>query len=323
MRLGVKIAESTKILILKGVCKVYLTTDSNSLQVYEALASEVRLQIIDLLYTKERHIKELASELYLSSAIVSTHVNKLQKAGLVTCKMKRINGGTYKFCTLAAEFLQIRLSRPEHASRKFVEVSVPLGHYSDFEVTPTCGLATTERMIGYYDNPTYFLDPDRVNAGILWFAKGFVEYKVPNYLFKDQIIHEIEVSMEIGSEAPHTNENWPSDIRFTINNTYLGEWTSPGDFGLTRGRLSPDWWHTDVNQYGLMKVLRINQKGTFIDGQQISDVKIRDVHLESTQWTLRLSAEDASRGRGGLTLFGKGFGNYDQDIVIRSFYESE
>ncbi|MDQ0901951.1 MULTISPECIES: transcriptional regulator [unclassified Paenibacillus] len=300
---------------------MYLSTDSESLRVYEALASEVRLQIIDLLYTKEMHIKELASVLYLSSAIVSTHVTKLQRAGLVSYKMKRVNGGTYKYCSLSTEYLQIKLSRSSMLKRKFVEVAMPVGQYTDFAASPTCGIATTEKMIGYYDNPTYFLDPERVHAGILWFARGFVEYKLPNYLFKDQIVQEIEISMEIGSEAPNINENWPSDIRFTINDKLLGMWTSPGDFGRMRGRFSPDWWHSDVNQYGLMKVLRINANGTFIDGQQISDVTIKDVQWDSTQWTLRISAEDSARGRGGLTLFGRGFGNYDQDIVIRSYYE--
>ncbi|OBZ16529.1 transcriptional regulator [Bacillus sp. FJAT-26390] len=300
---------------------MYLTTDMESLRVYEALASEVRLQIIDLLYTKEMHIKELASVLYLSSAIVSTHVSKLQKAGLVSYRMRRVNGGTYKYCSLCTEYLQIRLSKKEPEARKFAEVSVPVGHYTNIEASPTCGIATTEKMIGHYDNPTYFLDPERVHAGILWFARGFVEYKIPNFLFKDQTVREIEISMEIGSEAPHTNENWPSDIRFTINDQLLGVWTSPGDFGSMRGRLSPAWWHTDVNQYGLMKVIRINEQGTFIDGLQISSVKITDVPWDSNQWTFRISAEDVSRGRGGLTLYGKGFGNYDQDIVIRSYYE--
>lgn len=214
---------------------MYLTTDSQSLRVYEALASEVRLQIIDLLYVKEMHIKELASSLYLSSAIVSTHVNKLQTAGLVSYRMRRINGGTYKYCSLSTEYLQIRLSKSEHETRKFTEVSIPVGHYTDFEAAPTCGIATTTKMIGFYDNPTYFLDPERVHAGILWFARGFLEYKIPNYLFKDQRVTEIEISLEIGSEAPHINENWPSDIEFTINDKLMGIWTSPGDFGRLRG----------------------------------------------------------------------------------------
>ncbi|MCA0753615.1 ArsR family transcriptional regulator [Paenibacillus sp. N4] len=299
---------------------MFLTTDAGSLRVYEALASEVRLQIIDKLFLKEMNIKELASELYLSSAIVSTHVNKLQQAGLVTCRMKRVNGGTYKYCSMSSEYLQIKLSPAQSLARKFVEVAIPVGHYTDFEVSPTCGIATAEKLIGHYDNPTYFLDPERVNAGILWFARGYVEYKIPNYLFKDQSIEEIEISLEIGSEAPHVSDEWPSDIQFTLNGRLLGVWTSPGDFGGTRGKLTPDWWHEDVNQFGLMKVLRINKAGTFIDGRQMSDVKLGDLQEEQKQWTFRISAEDTGRGRGGLTLFGKGFGNYDQDIVIRSYY---
>lgn len=237
---------------------MYLTTDSESLKVYEALASEVRLRIIDLLSSEEMHIKEIAARLYLSSAIVSSHVAKLQKAGIVSSQMKRIDGGTYKFCSLSANFLQIKLSGAKGIARKVVEVSVPVGHYTDLAASPTCGIATTEKLIGYYDDPRYFLDPQRVDAGILWFAKGYVEYKVPNYLFMDQTVQEIEISMEIGSEAPSVNEKWPSDISFMMNGISLGKWTSPGDFGVMRGRLTPAWWKSDVNQYGLLKVLRIN-----------------------------------------------------------------
>ncbi|WP_238649603.1 ArsR/SmtB family transcription factor [Paenibacillus piscarius] len=300
---------------------MYLTTDSESLKVYEALASEVRLRIIDLLSVQEMHIKEIAARLYLSSAIVSSHVAKLQKAGIVSSQMKRIDGGTYKFCSLSANFLQVKLSGANSIARKVVEVSVPVGHYTDLEASPTCGIATTERMIGYYDDPRYFLDPQRVDAGILWFAKGYAEYKVPNYLFLDQKVQEIEISMEIGSEAPSVNEKWPSDIAFAMNGIPLGKWTSPGDFGVMRGRLTPAWWRPDVNQYGLLKVLRINAGGTYIDGQQISAVTIDEVGWQQDQWSFRFTAEDSTRRRGGLTLFGRGFGNYDQDIVVRVYYE--
>ncbi|MFC5469175.1 hypothetical protein ACFPPD_10630 [Cohnella suwonensis] len=60
-----------------------------------------------------------------------------------------------------------------------------------------------EKMIGQYDDPRYFMDPERFQAAILWFSIGHVEYKVPNYLYQNQKLIEIEVSMEIGSEAPN------------------------------------------------------------------------------------------------------------------------
>ncbi|RIX59612.1 ArsR family transcriptional regulator [Paenibacillus nanensis] len=299
-----------------------LTTDSASLKVYEALASEARLKIIDLLYRKEMHIKELASELYLSNAIVSSHVNKLEQAGIVGSRMRRVNGGTYKYCYVKQEYMQVKLSPPVEAAETYQEIAVPVGHFTDYEVWPTCGIATTAKIIGDYDNPACFMDPERVNAGILWFARGFVEYKVPNYLRKDQRLKEIGISMEIGSEAPQVNENWPSDIRFTLNQKMLGVWTSPGDFGEQKGRLTPKWWHKDVNQYGVLKALRINERGTYIDGQRISDVTLSELQLDRPFWTFSLSPEGAGSGRGGLTLFGKGFGNYDQDLVIRYYYDA-
>ncbi|MDR6721710.1 putative transcriptional regulator [Paenibacillus amylolyticus] len=300
-----------------------LGTDANSLIVYEALASEARLNIVRLLLQKrEMHINALAEELYLSKAIVSTHVSKLQKAGIVGSRMRRENGGTYKFCYIQQEFMTINLS-PEPMAAPYHEVSIPVGQYTDYEAWPTCGIATTTQIIGQYDTPACFMDPDRVNAGILWLARGFLEYKIPNYLYKDQAIKEIEVSLELGSEAPQVNENWPSDIRFALNGHSLGTWTSPGDFGDRKGKLTPQWWHSDVNQYGVLKVLRINADGTFIDGQRISDVQINDLNLNTaTYWTIRLSPEEGVPGRGGLTLFGKGFGNYNQDILIRYYYEA-
>ncbi|WP_340029447.1 ArsR family transcriptional regulator [Paenibacillus sp. FSL H7-0940] len=300
-----------------------LGTDATSLIIYEALASEARLNIVRLLLqNREMHINALAKELYLSKAIVSTHVSKLQKAGIVGSRMKRENGGTYKYCFILQEFMTINLS-PEPVDAPYHEVSIPVGQYTDYEAWPTCGIATTTQMIGQYDTPACFMDPDRVNAGILWLARGFLEYKIPNYLNTEQHLQEIEISLELSSEAPQVNENWPSDIRFSLNGHHLGTWTSPGDFGDRKGKHTPLWWKLDVNQYGVLKVLRINEEGTFMDSQRISDVRIHDLELDSsTYWTFGLRPEEGVPGRGGLTLFGKGFGNYDQDILIRYYYEA-
>lgn len=60
-----------------------LGIDKSSLVVYEALASEVRMTIIQLLSKNKMNIKELAKELGISSAIVTKHVKKLEDAGLI------------------------------------------------------------------------------------------------------------------------------------------------------------------------------------------------------------------------------------------------
>ena len=57
-----------------------LDWSKQSLPVYEALASEVRLSILKLLGEKPMNVKELAKALNLSSAIMTKHVKKLEVA---------------------------------------------------------------------------------------------------------------------------------------------------------------------------------------------------------------------------------------------------
>jgi len=295
-------------------------TDAEWLPLYEALASEVRLQIIRLVAETPMNVKDIAASLGLSSAIVTMHVRKLQDVGIIQSKMVRKDGGTHKMNSLAVDWIGISMPQETGTSRKFHEVSIPVGHYTHFDVYPTCGLATSDHVIGQYDDPRYFLDPDRMHAHILWMGRGFVEYKIPNYMLTGQQIDAIELSLEIGSEAPSVNPNWPSDITFTLNGIRLGEWTSPGDSGNGRGIFTPDWWSDIVNQYGMLKVLRITHEGTFIDGQHLSSITLADIPVERNQWTLRLSVEEDARHVGGMTLYGEGFGNYNQDILFRLFY---
>ncbi|MGO7580511.1 transcriptional regulator, partial [Rhizobium ruizarguesonis] len=86
------------------------------------------------------------------------------------------------------------------------------------DVHAPCGLCSTESVIGPLDFPDYFLDPQRMQAGLFWFGRGYVEYKFPNnakLLNKD--IRSIEFSLELSSEVPGTNPDWPSDITLWVN----------------------------------------------------------------------------------------------------------
>ncbi|MBU3113982.1 ArsR/SmtB family transcription factor [Clostridium lacusfryxellense] len=290
------------------------------LPVYEALDSTVRIKIINLLSESPLNVKEIASKIELSSAIITMHINKLEKAGIVKGERTRSKGGVQKICSLIVDGILIDFPTKTQERLKNNEYIVPIGHYTDFEVTPTCGLATPEKVIGYLDDARYFLDPQRVDAKILWFTQGFIEYKLPNYLLATQEPNELEISMEISSEAPGANKNWPSDISFIINGVKVGQWTSPGDFADEIGKYTPSWWMRDINQYGMLKVIKINDKGSFIDGEKISDIRLKDINIKNKQWTLRLEVAADAKHIGGLTIFGSGFGNYDQDLIFRLYY---
>ncbi len=290
--------------------------ESAYMPLYEALASEVRWRIMALLADNEMNAKDIAANLGLSPSIVTMHIRKLEQAGLIGTRRVRLNRGTHKLCYLKQQRIEIELpaAGPSPTIR---EQTIPVGHYTAFEVYPTCGLGTREKEIGVWDDPRYFLDPERVHAAILWFGKGYVEYKTPNYMLPGQKAAHIEISMEIASEAPGLSDHWPSDIQFAFNGVPLGTWTSPADFGrAARGRYTPAWWHRNVNQYGLWKTIRIDSSGTYMNEYRLSDVTLADIRIDQPFWTIRYTVDEKSDNVGGLTLYGAGFGNHDKDIVV-------
>ncbi|WP_336788023.1 ArsR/SmtB family transcription factor [Paenibacillus sp. MMO-177] len=293
----------------------------NNLPLFEALASNVRIKIIELLGQEPMIMKDLAAALGLSNSIITMHVKKLEKADLVRTEMIPGKGASQKLCTLVADRIELVFPSKGLIPRNFHISNISIGHFTDFDVKPTCGLASKYKIIGGgFDDPRYFLDPERVDAKILWFLKGFISYKIPNYLKPDEEPEELEITMELASEAPLSNEHWPSDISFSFNGFPIGKWTSPGDFGGTRGKYTPEWWNIEMNQYGLLVHIRINGDGTFIEGTKVSDYTIADVDINRLQWDLKLEVKEDAKNIGGLTIYGAGFGNYYQDIVSKLTY---
>lgn len=286
---------------------------------FEALASDVRLKVIQTLSEEDLNIKELAERIGISSPIMLKHIKKLEDAGIVTTRFVKRNGSINKICTLVFAEYRLWLDFRRRGLPSVYSFSIPVGHYCLIEGKPTCGLATEKDVIGFRDDPRVFWETDRVNAQLLWFTQGYVEYRLPNYLTSEQKAMEIEISFEVASEAPDFADDWPSDITLYFNNIRLFTWTSPGDYGLRRGKLTPDWWPS--NQYGLLKVLHITQNGIAMDDKKVSDVTLEQIIACGNHfWSLRFEVAEDAENVGGLTLFGKKFGNYAQDISVRTFF---
>lgn len=266
------------------------------------------------------NVKDLALELGLSSAIVSIHINKLEAAGMI--KTERIPGksGIQKVSILKIDYIDIHFPKKIYHSFETFDTAIPIGHYTDYHVNPTCGLADSKDFIGNVDEPKYFMDSRRMDASILWFTSGYVEYKTPNFLTPENTLEQIDISVEISSEFPFSNDVWPSDITFTLNGVELGTWTSPGYFADTRGKLNPSWWPSNLNQYGLLKTLRITHHGTSMDGEPLSEISIADLNKRLETWDIRIEVKSDAEHVGGVTLFGKKFGNHEQDINFRAYY---
>ena len=170
-------------------------------------------------------------------------------------------------------------SEPPSAGRS-IELSMPVGAFAEFDVHPTCGMLSATGVIGMFDDARSFYEPERIDAQLLWFHHGWVEYRFPNRVRQGERIANLRLSMELCSEAPLHNEHWPSDISVAINGVDLGSWTSPGDFGDQRGAFTPEWWSTANTQFGLMKVWQVTDDGTFIDGVRLSEMSLRDLRID-------------------------------------------
>lgn len=293
------------------------------LEVFRALGSELRINIIKLLQENhEMNMNELATSLGITNGALTSHIKKLEESGIIQVMTERGGHGNQKICKVAVDKIVVDVESEEtEEDQNIYNTEVKVGHYSDYNVYPTCGLATSKAIVGEVDDPRYFSHPDRINAGILWFTKGYIEYMIPNLLPSATKIDQITVSLEISSEAPGINNDWPSDISIFLNDVKIGTWTSPGDYGDVQGIFTPDWWFPNWNQYGLLKMIVINKKGTFVDGLKISDVTINQFNLDyKSTVRFKFEIEEDAKNIGGITIFGSEFGNYNQDIKVRIAY---
>jgi predicted transcriptional regulator len=300
--------------------KILVIDPAEDKNVVLGLATELRLDILGLLHKKASNINEIAKSLSVPQSTIALNVAILEKAGLVHSEIVKAKKGNQKICRAMYEELVIRfVDEKRQVGDDLIEVEMPVGLFTSYEVSAPCGLCAPEGIIGYLDVPDSFLNPDRMKAGLLWFEQGWVEYKFPNNaLYKDKPLSKLEISVELSSEALLTDQNWQSDICLWINGVEIGTWTSPGDFGDKRGKFTPGWWKLEGSQYGLLKNWSVSDEGSFVDGVRVSGVRLSDLALpDHHSIRVKIGLKEGADHVGGLNIFGRGFGNYDQAIVMR------
>ena len=289
----------------------------------KALASKPRVEILSLIRQEPLNINEIADRLDFPQSTVATHISILEEAGLIETKSIKARKGTQKLCQPSFKELLIQFPDAKPAKEsECVEIDMPLGIFTDYHVTAPCGLCSSDKIIGMLDTPEAFLTPDRIKVGLLWCTSGTVEYKFPNNtIYDERKVTKLEVSAELSSETPGTNPDWKSDITLWINRVEVGTWTSPGDFGDKRGKFTPEWWKLEGSQYGILKHFSVTDQGSFVDGEKVSDTTLADLKLsEHHSIRVTLGVKENAEHMGGMNIFGKGFGNYDQGLVLRTYY---
>lgn len=301
---------------------IYINSLEDSRILFDALSSPTRIKIIELLQrTATMNIDTLAKLLNISNGALTPHIKKLAECGIINVKLESIGHGTQKLCSIAESKIVIDLI-DRTLTGNYMQLEFNVGQFSDCLINPTCGLCTKDNPLFDFDIPLYFKFPERFNAELMWFTDGYVAYNFPNPLKEGQVLSELHISLEISGEGPFTATDYPTAIDFYNGNSFLGRYDCPGEFAEHPGKLTPEWW--TYGQYGQLITIIISDSGTTINGLEASSYSTNSLLKECRPGELVkfiISCQDRSHTKGGVTLFGKNFGDYSQGIVMKAFYK--
>lgn len=306
---------------MESVDKMELDINNKSIVVYKALASEIRLSILRTLAQGSQTASSLAETLNMTQSGISKNIKLLADANLISVESS--DNKREKLLTLSVQDINIHLPESIYPEYHQSTYSIPVGNYFNIEnILPSCGMVNRQHVIQRFDDPSTFLSAERMSAELLWFSSGEIEYQLPITIPDHKNLKLLDLSFEIASEFPGSNNNWPSDIQFIINDSYVGTFTVKGNFSDVRGKNTPSWWDNNLSQYGTLIQLRISDRNTGVNGVPISDFNLDQLNTAQNS-TLKIKfkiSKTANNTPHGLTLFGKHFGNYSQDILVKSYW---
>ena len=200
---------------------------------------------------------------------------------------------------------------------------INIGEYIDAEFSNQCGIATAEKQIMSADPHNAFVS-GRQDAQIIWSeGYGSLLYAIPNNYAQQGKLNEIKISLEMCSEAPGFNSDYPSDITFSINGIELYTFVSLGDYGDRYGKFTPSWWYPESTKYGILTNISIKSNGVFLNERLVNkNINLYNLNLqESNKTTFGIAVKKDAQHQGGFNIFGGKFGDYDQHIIFTATYK--
>lgn len=292
-------------------------------RICKALSSTTRLKILNILKNTAMSIQDIAQTLDIPISSTALYIKNLEDAGLVVTETRPGIRGSMRICTCSLHSFYLQtLDYAIDSKDHIAAMDMPVGSYYQCEVQPTCGLADENGVIDAYDSVKSFYSPSRFKAQLIWFHKGYIEYRYPNIGNPLLELHELSFNMEICSEAPGYQENWPSDITVSVNGVEITTYRSPGDYGARRGKLTPATWTNGRTQYGILKSFSVRADGGYLDGELVNkEITLNQLHLHDAPYiSLKIEIKEDAKNIGGINLFGEKYGDYPQGIEMTLVY---
>ncbi|TMV44818.1 MarR family transcriptional regulator [Paenibacillus mesophilus] len=292
-------------------------------EVAKALSGDLRVRILEALGDKPMSVGQLAEALGVAQPTITINVQMLEQAELI---VSTPGANREKICSVTCKAILLELPiKPGDGLHRLEEIHMPIGMYSNCRVQPPCGMAGKDgSLFGSIDDPRVFYMPERTEASLLWFSgTGSIEYYFANPMPPGVPLDELRLKAEVCSEANSFRMDYPSDISLYMNDLLVGTWTSPGDFGDRKGKLTPDRWFHGT-EYGTLVEWKVTKEGCFLNGSPGAETTLDMLGLHYREpIRVRFEVSEDAANKGGLNLFGSGFGDHPQDIVLSFVRSSE
>ncbi len=288
----------------------------------KALSSETRIEMLRHLRYKDLNVNEIAELLEIPASSSAAHVKVLEEAGMIKTTLQPGIRGSMKVCHIVLDHLYVELNTTRNLEQEEEIIKMPIGSYIDYKIEPTCGIVSSKGPIGSEDDPRCFYLPERFDAQLIWLGHGYVEYRFPNYSLSGKEAMRLEISAELCSEDHEYNLEFPSDITLWVNGLEVGTWGCQSDFGGRRGKSNPDWWPDKNTQYGVLKTWKITEQGCYLDDDRSGEHTLMEFNLGRYDYiSVRIGIKEDAKHRGGINLFGEGFGDHAQNIVMKIVFK--
>ena len=140
--------------------------------VARALGSDVRIRIMQLLGERSMSIVELAQAMNAPLSTISNNVVLLEEAELIRTERRNGVRGVMKLCSRKRDQIHIDLEGQEQRQIESHFQYMPIGHYIDCLIVPTCGMAGSQSNIGTQDDTALFYEPEHFDAQLLCSRKA-------------------------------------------------------------------------------------------------------------------------------------------------------
>lgn len=293
-----------------------------------ALSSPVRLEILGMISKRNYIMNEIANELNLQPSSAAFHLKMLEDAELITVNTSTKYKGTLRYYSYSMRDLLIRLRPPaeqKNLTSPPITYPIRIGEYSDASFNAYSGFASDSKLI-VENHPNMMFCKERFDAEYIYNMRdGYVKYMIPNEYVKKDRLEEIRISLEISSETIGFNEDFPSDITFSLNGVELCTWICPGSYGDKYGIYTPTWWYPESAKYGLLTTIKVKESGVYVNEKLLNrNVGLSDLNLQDGIHTeLKIEVKKNAKHCGGFCLFGEKFGNYNQAIEFTASYQNK